>query len=165
MVDKTDKENKAQATHDSLVDALESIKSLLQKSDAKLSAARESIAIASNQTSQGSKNIHDSEQLEIPVLDDIVIPAAEVSQISDQIEETLKFIQPDELDEIPVLTEVPQQPDPQVMLDYLDSLQKQLEKTLRDSLMKSIVTIESGLKKSLTAEIDKIRAQIMKDFK
>lgn len=162
MVDKTDKENKAQATHDSLVDALESIKSLLQKSDAKLSAARESIAIASNQTHQGSKNIHDSEQLEIPVLDDIVIPAAEASQISDQIEETLKSIQPDE---IPVLTEVPLQPDPQVMLDYLDRLQKQLEKTLRDSLMKSIVTIETGLKKSLTNEIDKIREQIRQDFK
>lgn len=165
MVNKTDKENKAQATHDSLVDALESIKSLLQKSDAKLSAARESIAIASNQTQRGSKDIHDSEQLEIPVLNDIVIPAADISQISSQIEETLKSIQPDEINEIPVLTDVPQQPDPQVMLNYLDKLQKQLEKTLRDSLMKSIVTIEAGLKQSLGAEIDKIREQIKKDFK
>jgi hypothetical protein len=40
-----------------------------------------------------------------------------------------------------------------------------LEKTLRDSLMKSIVTIEAGLKKSLVSEIDEIRKQIKKDFK
>lgn len=163
MVDKTDKENKAQATHDSLVDALESIKSLLQKSDAKLTAARESIAIASNQTYQGSRNIHDAEQLDIPVLDDIVIPAEEALSISDKIDETLKSIMPEH--DIPALTEFAQRPDPQVILDYLDALQKQLEKTLRDSLMKSIVTIEAGLKKSLTSEVDKIRAQIKKDFK
>jgi predicted lipoprotein len=166
MDENTDKKNQAQATHDSLVDALESIKSLLQKSDAKLSAARESIAIASNQTHQGSRNIHEADQLEIPVLDDIVIPAEEASQISDKIEETLKSIMPETMAEnIPVLNNLATQPDPQVMLDYLDTLQKQLEKTLRDSLMKSIVTIESGLKKSLTSEIDKIREEIRKDFK
>ena len=44
-------------------------------------------------------------------------------------------------------------------------ISKKMEKALRDSLMKSIVTIEAGLKKSLVSEIDKIRKQIKKDFK
>ena len=153
-------------SQDSLVDALESIKALLAKSDSKLAAARESIAIASNQTAQGHQGV--SEQFEIPVLDDIVIPAEvesateEVSSISEElsekIDETLTAVN----ENIPILAAA--KPDPQIMLDYLDTLQEKLEKTLRDSLMKSIVTIESGLKKSLVSEIDNIRKQVKKDL-
>lgn len=163
MTEETNKDD----SPDSLVDALESIKSLLAKSDSKLAAARESIAIASNQTAQGHA---ESEQFEIPVLDDIVVPTEiesateEVSNISEQlsekIDETLAAVH----ESIPTLSDPVSPSDPQVMLDYLDTLQEKLEKTLRDSLMKSIVTIEAGLKKSLTAEIDKVRKQIKKDF-
>ena len=167
MTDKINKE--ADSSQDSLVDALESIKSLLAKSDSKLAAARESIAIASNQTALGQQDVH--EQFEIPVLDDIVIPAEvesvteEVSNISEQlsekIDETLAAVN----ESIPAIAEASSQADPQIILDYLDTLQEKLEKTLRDSLMKSIVTIEVGLKKSLVSEIDKIRDQVKKDFK
>ena len=163
----TDEINKDTTTPDSLVDALESIKSLLAKSDSKLAAARESIAIASNQTAFGKL---DSEQFEIPVLHDVVNPddvasvTEEVSSISEQlsekIDETLAAVH----ESIPTLSDAIATPDPQVMLDYLDTLQLKLEKSLRDSLMKSIVTIEAGLKKSLTSEIDKVREQIKKDF-
>jgi len=110
-------------------------------------------------------------QFEIPVLDDIVIPAEvesatkEVSNISEQISEKIDETLTAVSENIPSLTHSDSKPDPQVMLDYLDTLQKKLEKTLRDSLMKSIVTIEAGLKKSLISEIDKIRKQIKKDFK
>lgn len=178
MADNINKDDDAPDSQDSLVDALESIKALLAKSDSKLAAARESIAIASNQTALGKLDVHahdkdnnrdDLEQLEIPTLDDIVIPAEvesateEVSYISEQIsskiDETLAAVN----ESIPTLSEA--EPDPQIMLDYLDTLQENLEKTLRDSLMKSIVTIEAGLKKSLISEIDKIREQIKKDFK
>ena len=162
----TDRINKDAENSDSLVDALESIKSLLAKSDSKLAAARESIAIASNQTALGQQDV--SEQFEIPVLDDIVIPAEvesvteEVSNISEQlsskIDETLAAVN----ETIPTLSAT--QPDPEIMLEYLDTLQEKLEKSLRDSLMKSIVTIELGLKKSLINEVDKIREQIKKDF-
>ena len=168
MTDNINKDADTANSQDSLVDALESIKTLLAKSDSKLAAARESIAIASNQTALGKLNIHEQHDPEIPVLDDIVIPAEvesateEVSniseQISEKIEETLAAVN----ESIPTLSEA--EPDPQIMLDYLDTLQKKLEKTLRDSLMKSIVTIEAGLKKSLVNEIDKIREQIKKDF-
>jgi len=163
----TDEINKDTTTPDSLVDALESIKSLLAKSDSKLAAARESIAIASNQTAFGKL---DSEQFEIPVLHDVVNPddvasvTEEVSSISEQlsekIDETLAAVH----ESIPTLSDAIATPEPQVMLDYLDTLQLKLEKSLRDSLMKSIVTIEAGLKKSLTSEIDKVREQIKKDF-
>lgn len=163
----TDEINKDTTTPDSLVDALESIKSLLAKSDSKLAAARESIAIASNQTAFGKL---DSQQFEIPVLHDVVNPddvasvTKEVSSISEQlsekIDETLAAVH----ESIPTLSDAIATPDPQVMLDYLDTLQLKLEKSLRDSLMKSIVTIEAGLKKSLTSEIDKVREQIKKDF-
>lgn len=169
MTDNIDKDSTGSDSQDSLVDALESIKKLLAKSDSKLAAARESIAIASNQTALGQKDVH--EQFEIPVLDDIVIPTEfesvteEVSNISEQlsekIDETLAAVN----ENIPTFSEqAPSSPDPQVVLDYLDTLQVKLEKTLRDSLMKSIVTIEVGLKQSLVSEIDKIREQVKKDF-
>lgn len=161
MTDKADKDP------DSLVDALESIKSLLAKSDSKLAAARESIAIASSQTAQGHLN---TEQFEIPVLDDIVSQSdvesatEEVSNISEQlsskIDETLAAVN----ESIPTLTNSTSSPDPQIMLDYIDTLQDKLEKSLRDSLMKSIVTIEAGLRKTLFDEVDKIRKQIKKDL-
>ena len=166
MTDSTNKDTATLDSQDSLVDALESIKALLAKSDSKLAAARESIAIASNQTELGHKGV--SEQFEIPVLDDIVIPAElesateEVSNISEQLSEKIDETLATVSENIPNLTVT--EPDPEVILGYLDTLQEKLEKTLRDSLMKSIVTIEAGLKKSLISEVDKIRMQVKKDF-
>ncbi len=168
MTDNINKDADTANSQDSLVDALESIKALLAKSDSKLAAARESIAIASNQTALGKLNIHEQHDLEIPVLDDIVIPAEvesateEVSNISEQISEKIDETLTAVNESIPTLSEA--KPDPQIMLDYLDTLQEKLEKTLRDSLMKSIVTIEAGLKQSLVSEIDKIRKQVKKDL-
>jgi len=168
MTDDINKDADTANSQDSLVDALESIKTLLAKSDSKLAAARESIAIASNQTALGKLNIHEQHDLEIPVLDDIVIPAEvesateEVSNISEQISEKIDETLAAVNESIPTLSEA--KPDPQIMLDYLDTLQEKLEKTLRDSLMKSIVTIEAGLKQSLVSEIDKIRKQVKKDL-
>ena len=168
MTDDINKDTDTSGSQDSLVDALESIKSLLAKSDSKLAAARESIAIASNQTALGKLNIHEQHDLEIPVLDDIVIPAEvesateEVSNISEKISEKIDETLAAVNESIPTLSEA--KPDPQIMLDYLDTLQEKLEKTLRDSLMKSIVTIEAGLKQSLVSEIDKIRKQVKKDL-
>ena len=175
MAKKADKINKDSNPQDSLVDALESIKSLLAKSDEKLAAARESIAIASNQTPLSKLDPNQSGQYEIPVLDDIVIPAEiesateEVSNISEQISEKIAETLAAVSENSPTLdiaaTQPAAKPDPQIMLDYLDNLQKKLDTILRDSLMKSIVSIEAGLKKTITSEINKIRKQIKKDFK
>jgi len=168
MTDDKNKDTDKLEEQDSLVDALESIKNLLAKSDSKLAAARESIAIASNQTAHGHL---EAEQFEIPVLDDIVMPTdvesatEEVTNISEQLSEKIDETLAAVSESIPILSDPLSSPDPQIMLDYLDNLQEKLEKTLRDSLMKSIVTIEAGLKKSLVSEIDKVRKQIKKDFK
>ena len=165
MTDNQNKDASATESQDSLVDALESIKSLLAKSDSKLAEARESIAIASNQTPGKGEN---DDLFDIPVLDDIVVSTEvesateEVSNISEQlsekIDETLAAVN----ETIPTLSV--SEPDPEVIFGYLDTIQEKLEKSLRDSLMKSIVTIELGLKKSLVSEIDKIREQVKKDF-
>ncbi len=167
----TDENNRdLSSSQDSLVDALESIKNLLEKSDSKLAAARESIAIASDQTARGTRDMTEGEQFEIPVLDEVVIPpeagaaTEEVSRISDEISEKIDETLAAVSEAIPVLNEETPGLEPQVLLDYIDTLQKKLEKSLRDSLMKSIVTIEAGLKKTLTEEVDKIREQIKKDF-
>ena len=164
----------ADDSQDSLVDALESIKNLLAKSDSKLAAARESIAIASNQTALGKLSTKSAEQIEIPTLDDIIEPfdtgaaAEEVSNISDQIsekiEETLAVVS----ESIPSLDVPAPEPktviitkhDPQVTLDYLDTLQETLGKSLHNSLIKSLTEMESKLKNSLASEIDKIREQV-----
>ena len=167
MTDKKKKDSNSAEPQDSLVDALESIKSLLAKSDSKLAAARESIAIASNQTALGKLGVVDpgqSLELNIPVLDDIVLPAEiesatkEVSHISEQISSKID-------ETLAAVSEAETKPDPQVLIDYLDKFEKTLEKTMRDSLMKSVVTIEASLKKSVFKELDKIRKQIKKDFK
>lgn len=173
MVEKINKDTELSDSQESLVDALESIKGLLAKSDSKLAAARESIAIASNQTALGNKDIHShdqSGQFEIPVLDDIVIPAEaesateEISNISEQISEKIDETLAAVSESIPTLEPAEVKPDPQIILDYLDTLQANLEKSLRDSLMKNIVTIEKGLKKTLASEVDKIRKQVKKDL-
>lgn len=173
MTDKLNKGTDISDSQESLVDALESIKGLLAKSDSKLAAARESIAIASNQTALGNKDIHShdqSGQFEIPVLDDIVIPAEaeaateEISNISEKISEKIDETLAAVSESIPTLDPADNKPDPQIILDYLDNLQESLEKKLRDSLMKNIVTIESGLKKTLVSELNKIRKQITKDL-
>ena len=167
----TDKANKDSDPQDSLVDALESIKNLLAKSDEKLAAARESIAIASNQTPLSGLDPNQSGQYEIPVLDDIVIPldaqsaTEEVSNISEQISEKIEETLAAVSEKTPTVDKTAAKPDSQIMLDYLDDLQKKFDTILRESLMKSVVSIEAGLKKSISSEINKIRKQIKKDFK
>lgn len=160
MAKSPEREAAAQQTHESLVNALESIKNLLEQSESKLSAARESIAKASN-PQDPFKHKKAQQELDIPILDDddIVIPSAELSSITDTINETLARVS-----ESPLPPAVPAKPDPQQVLDYLDTLQQGLEKTMRESLMKSLVNIETGLKKTLVAELDKIRAQVKKDL-
>lgn len=178
---KSDHQDEELNEKDALVDALESIKGLLAKSDSKLSAARESLATASTSHSQftslnKSKTNNQSERMEIPVLDDVVIPAekdfsekasAEVSlsesAISDTaVSQTIEI--ESETEEIPTLYSTIESPSPEIILNYLDNLQEKLEQTLSDSLMSSIASIEAQLKASLANEIDVIREQIKKDF-
>lgn len=166
------------SNQDSLVEALESIKKLLAKSDSKLAAARKSIAIASNQTALGKLRSESSRQIEIPTLDDIVEPletetTVKVSNISEQlsekVEETLVAVNENiPVPEVVAVVPAPkpviiEKHDPQVTLEYLDTLENRLTKTLHQSLMESVSSIETNLKNSISIEFQKIREQIKKD--
>ena len=183
MTDTTNKDTNPLDSPDSLVDALESIKHLLVKGDSKLAAARESIAKASTPTVLDKLDINDHiqhvieeqpgqdeqhhqplqhlqhfqpEQFEIPVLNDIVIPAAD----DDSDEETLATA----AENIPTLYDSIENPSPKIMLNYIDKLQETLEKSLSESLKQSVLSIEVKLKQSLATEIDNLREQVKKDF-
>jgi len=44
-----------------------------------------------------------------------------------------------------------------VLKAFLDEMQKNIEKTMRDKLMKAVVTAENDVKKQLRAYLDQLR--------
>jgi len=125
---------------DDLLNALESIKTLLAESENKLSAAKKSIAEArpKNLTPQPEVDVlFDDEEdngFDVPVLSDIVIPAA------------------DEGGKATV--------DIEVLKAFLDEMQKNIEKNMRDTIMKSVVQAETDIKKQLRAYLNQLRKML-----
>ena len=150
-----------------LLNALESIKGLLEQSENKLSAARESLKKAkSPDTSQGIIRPSVSSDPVVPVLDDVVAPSAELPEyeepsLLEEVPELDSFLEPEET----IPAEPPQEPIPpghstDEVIACLDQLQEQLEKELTDNLAQAIVNIKAELKKSLDAEIQKLKDQL-----
>lgn len=143
---------------DNLLNALESIKSLLEQSESKLSAARESINRANQPAPTRKKASDKNNEPVVPVLDDIVDPDA--------------YAAPEEQLEIPEITEEAghadgeptmneqRQSDSETMLEFLDHLQASLEKEVRNTLMRTVVNIEKEVKKTIAEQLDTIRNQI-----
>ncbi len=150
-----------------LLDALESIKGLLEQSESKLSAARESLRMAKPQAGQqGIVRPSTSTDPVVPVLDDVV------TTLEDDLDE----------DDVPLLDEdvplldniletepvdLPPSAPPQAsgysvdeVLNYIDNLQLQLEKELRNTLMRTVVNIETEIKKTLAEQIQKLKDEI-----
>lgn len=117
-----------------LLSALESIKGLLEKSEVKLNAARESIDLAT--PNLNSVNEEHEEAFEVPELDEIVVPAQ-----SEGAQPTV---------------------DMEVLKVFLDEMQKQIEKTMRDKLMKAVVSAENDIKKQMRAYLDQLRKMLEK---
>lgn len=122
-----------------LLSALESIKGLLEQSEYKLNAARESIAKATPAALRTPPPVLEPEPeeeppFEIPELDDIVIPAASA-------------------DSKPTV-------DIEVLKAFLDEMQKQIEKSMRDKLMKAVVAAENDVKKQMRAYLDQLRKML-----
>ena len=147
-----------------LLNALESIKGLLELSENKLSAARESLKKAkSPDIKPAITRPSVSSEPVVPVLDDIV--------------ETTEDNEPSLLDDLPVLenylepeeTISPEPPQPlppsghstDEVLAYLDQLQLQLDKELNETLMSAVIDIEAELKKTLNEEILKLKEQLI----
>ena len=120
-----------------LLNALESIKGLLEQSEIKLSAAKESIELATPQPfnplplAEVEEIEAPNTPLDIPELDEIVVPAANA-------------------DAKPTV-------DMEVLKAFLDEMQKNIEKTMRDKLMKAVVVAENDVKKQLRAYLDQLR--------
>lgn len=151
-----------------LLDALESIKGLLEQSESKLSAARESLQKAKPQANPpGSVRPSVSKEPVVPVLDDVV-----TSLEDDLDEDELPLLEDDVpvLDDLleaePVTAPQPISPPPvagydtEEVLFYLDKLQQQLEKQLRNTLMRTVVNIEAEIKKTLTEQIQQLKDEI-----
>lgn len=153
------------AAEDNLLNALESIKSLLEQSESKLTAARDSISRANQPGKFSSSARAGSNEPVVPVLDDIVEPddyagpaeQLEIPEITDIAEPETEHPLPPEQQELDTMNS---QSDSETMLEFLDHLQASLEKEVRDTLMRSVVNIEKEVKKTIAKQLDTIRAQI-----
>jgi len=162
------KDQRDPATEDNLLNALESIKSLLEQSETKLTAARDSITRANEPGNFQSSRRQTGNEPVVPVLEDIIEPDAyeaaptgqmEIPEITDAADiaddETLS---PDS--EEPATMSDPTQTDSDTMLEFLDYLQASLEKEVRNTLMRTVVNIEKDVKKTIAEQLDTIRRQI-----
>lgn len=121
-----------------LLNALESIKGLLEQSEVKLTAAKKSIAEATPNAFPPLPEVEeifdDDDDFEVPVLSDIVIPAE------------------DEGGKATV--------DIEVLKAFLDEMQKKIEKNMRDTIMKAVVQAETDIKKQLRAYLNQLRKML-----
>jgi hypothetical protein len=121
-----------------LLNALESIKGLLEQSESKLNAAKESVKLASPKPlplpEVEELDEDDDEPFEVPVLNDIVVPA------------TTEGASPTV--------------DIEVLKAFLDEMQSKIEKTMRDTLMKAVVQAETDIKKQMRAYLNQLRKML-----
>lgn len=145
--------------NDDLLDALESIKDLLEKGESKLTAARESLARA--KPSGPKPRFPVSDEPVVPVLDDVVSPA---------IEDDAEMLFDDDIPELDAVAEpVPPPPPPGYSTDevlaMIDTLHDTLARELHDSLINAVVRIEADLKVSLDEQIRQLKKQLEQDRK
>jgi hypothetical protein len=123
-----------------LLNALESIKGLLEQSESKLNAAKQSIAQATPKAFAPLPEVEveeifeEEEEFDVPVLSDIVITAAEAGGKATVDIEMLKA--------------------------FLDEMQKSVEKNMRDTIMKAVVQAETDIKKQLRAYLNQLRKML-----
>ncbi len=160
---------------------LESIRGLLEQSEGKLNAARESISLANSQTQKSSASMTSSEievdEEIVPILDNIVdtdlslnslpnipeldsifTPAAnKSSQAIEQIDIDSEAAEiKSNTSDISALTQKNR------LIDALDNLQLDLEESLRETLMKTMVKLEKDLKARISDRIEQIKKEILK---
>ena len=149
-----------------LLNALESIKGLLEQSENKLSAARESLKKAkSPEISQSIVRPSVSSEPVVPVLDDVIEMSAdaeeEESSQLDEVPELQSILEPETIPSPEPLEE----PQPvghsaDEVLIYLEQLHEQLEQELTDSLMRTVDELKAEIKKTLNEEFQKLKEQI-----
>lgn len=169
------KDNIAGDAQESLVDALENIKNLLEKSESKLSAARESIALA-NSSSSRARGLTGTE--DIPVLEEEVIPTLGDEDIIPTLgdEEAIptlgEDVEPDLLfdisssDTAPVFQSEPEVPVVQGLssedvMELIDEFQDRLPALLNNTITNcSLSNLERELFDALQKEINQLRNEM-----
>jgi len=162
--------------NDDLVGALESIRGLLEKSETKLSAARESLEKAkstpfSERTpAKKYKKPPISNEPVVPVLDDVVLEGSpNQDEISFDEDATMMDIPSLGLDDVistPVGT--PSFPAPpsghttEEVLEYIDNIESLIDKRVHDALLNKLVEIEIDIKHAIEEELNDIRKMINK---
>lgn len=142
---------------DNLLNALESIKNLLEKSEARLTTARESITHTNQSGKSRIPAKDDTREPAVPVLDDIVEPETYGFSLGHDEPSAKQFI-PETTEAI--TSKTGEGMNTRALLDYLDVLQKNLEKNVRNTLMRSVVNVEKEVKKTINEQLDAIRRQI-----
>jgi hypothetical protein len=119
---------------DELLTALESIKGLLEKSELKLNAAKASISEATPGISAATEldDLHEEEEIEVPVLSDIVVHDDKGGSSVDI----------------------------EVLKAFLDEMQKKIEKDMRSTIMKAVVAAETDIKKQIRAYLNQLRKML-----
>lgn len=119
---------------DELLTALESIKGLLEQSESKLNAAKHSIDLATPGivVEDELDEPVDAEDIEVPVLSDIVVHDDDGSSSVDI----------------------------EVLKAFLDEMQKKIEKDMRTTLMKAVVAAEGDIKKQIRAYLNQLRKML-----
>ncbi|MGD9390845.1 MAG: hypothetical protein PVG18_10290 [Thioalkalispiraceae bacterium] len=159
---KQHKDNIANDAQESLVQALESIKGLLEKSEHSLSAARESISLA-NTSSRKHKTQQQDE--DIPVLNDIVIPSAgEETAVEVDLFATENLAEAEALAEVvEAVTEAlpPQGIASEDVLDLVDEFQARIKPLINDAITSSsILKLEQILNEVIEKELHQLRNEI-----
>lgn len=173
MSKRIDKEKELREMHDSqasLVNALESIHTLLEESETKLSAARESLAGSriDNQKHYNPKDAkplsepsreykvdHDNlndEDFAVPILDDIVVPGVE--------QEPLPLFAEDETaikEAVEISAERKQE-----FINRLEAIQIEMDDYLNEMLVRCMAGIELDLKETLSRKLQELRDIIEK---
>ncbi len=166
---------------DDLMSTLESIRGLLEQSEGKLNAARESISMANTQTQQSSASMSSSEirindEEIVPILDDIVDAEPSSNSLSDIPELDSIYTPPanessQEIEQIDINSEpfeitsntsdIAALTQKNRLIDALDNLQVDLEESLRETLMKTMVKLEKDLKDRISDRIEQIKKEIL----
>jgi len=173
MSKRIDKEKELKEMHESqasLVNALESIHTLLEESETKLSAARESLAGSriDNQKHYNPKGAKpsseptlnpeldsgnlDDENIAVPILEDIVVPGAEQEPLP-LFAETQTAIE----DAVEISAERKQE-----FINRLEAIQVEMDDYLNEMLVRCMAGIELDLKETLSKKLQELRDIIEK---
>ncbi len=130
MADDSDNPDKPLDDNETLVNALESIKSLLATSESKLSQARESISQASAQSLKMTRDV--------PVLEDVIVPGKSIDT------------RPENHDSSQT-TETAPMPEPPPEQKGLEAFKAELEQEMHDKLAAYAAELEAELKARINA--------------